>query len=554
MRIRLKLLLIVLPLVVTPLLLVSLAAVLAARNGITQVATSFLQFKAEELRNYAETQWKLLQDNNLADDPAFVAVSKMAVESFARSLIRSDSELILALESGQGLAFCTSEVEPTPAELARLAELAATRKTGWQQVRIGGTERVGQGLLFEPFEWYLLVSERREAFYQAVNQIVVQSGLILVVTLAAAMILLFVFIRYITRPLGNVVGAMKEIISTSDLSRRVDLAFKDEIGELGHTFNIMTGELQKAYNQIKSYAFSAVVAQKKEQKIRQIFQKYVPAEVIDQYFANPESMLVGDNRVLAVMFSDIRGFTSIAEGLHPEQIVESLNAYFELMVDIIVAHKGTPDKFIGDAIMAFFGAPVKHPDDAEQAVQAGFEMLAALKAFNVRQIQWNRPSFSIGIGLNYGVVTVGNIGHREKKMDYTVIGDMVNLASRLEGLTKTYHVPFLVSESVYRKIGKTLPCRQVDRVVVRGKKESVNIYQPRNELSPQESKGWELYGNGISLYYQREFQRAAQAFKSAQACLPDDTVTKMFIMRCDLYAGQPPAADWTGAVTIAAEE
>jgi class 3 adenylate cyclase/HAMP domain-containing protein len=554
MRIRLKLLLIVLPLVVTPLLLVSLAAVLAARNGITQVATSFLQFKAEELRNYAETQWKLLQDNNLADDPAFVAVSKMAVESFARSLIRSDSELILALESGQGLAFCTSEVEPTPAELARLAELAATRKTGWQQVRIGGTERVGQGLLFEPFEWYLLVSERREAFYQAVNQIVVQSGLILVVTLAAAMILLFVFIRYITRPLGNVVGAMKEIISTSDLSRRVDLAFKDEIGELGHTFNIMTGELQKAYNQIKSYAFSAVVAQKKEQKIRQIFQKYVPAEVIDQYFANPESMLVGDNRVLAVMFSDIRGFTSIAEGLHPEQIVESLNAYFELMVDIIVAHKGTPDKFIGDAIMAFFGAPVKHPDDAEQAVQAGFEMLAALKAFNVRQIQWNRPSFSIGIGLNYGVVTVGNIGHREKKMDYTVIGDMVNLASRLEGLTKTYHVPFLVSESVYRKIGKTLPCRQVDRVVVRGKKESVNIYQPRNELSPQESKGWELYGNGISLYYQREFQRAAQAFKSAQAYLPDDTVTKMFIMRCDLYAGQPPAADWTGAVTIAAEE
>ena len=355
MRIRLKLLLIVLPLLIAPLLLVSLAAVLAARNGITRIATDFLLFKAEELRNYAETQWKLLEDNELADDPAFLAVSKTAVQSFARSLVRSESELILALEGGRSLAFQTAEVQPRSEELAALAALAAARKTGWQQVRIGGEERVGQALLFEPFDWYLLVSERREVFYQAVNQIVFQSGLILAAALVLAIVLLFVFIRYITRPLANVVGAMKQIISTSDLSRRVELVFKDEIGELGHTFNIMTGELQKAYNQIKSYAFRAVVAQKKEQKLRQIFQKYVPAEVIDQYFANPESMLVGDNRVLAVMFSDIRDFTGISEGLQPEQIVESLNAYFEMMVDIIVAHKGIVDKYMGDAIMAFFG-------------------------------------------------------------------------------------------------------------------------------------------------------------------------------------------------------
>jgi adenylate cyclase len=553
MRIRLKLLLIVLPLVITPLLLVSLAAMLAARNGITQVAANFLLFKAEELRNYAETQWRLLEDNDLADDPAFVAVSKTAVESFARSLVRSDSELILALDSDRRLAFRTAEVEPSAGELSRLAELAAARKTGWQQVRIGGEDRVGQALLFEPFGWYLLVSERRETFYQAVNQIVFQSGAILLVTLAVAMVLLFVFIRYITRPLGHVVGAMREIISTSDLSRRVDLAFKDEIGELGHTFNIMTGELQKAYNQIKSYAISAVIAQKKEAKIRQIFQKYVPAEVIDQYFAHPESMLVGDNRVLAVMFSDIRGFTTISEGLHPERIVESLNAYFELMVDIILARKGIVDKFIGDAIMAFFGAPVKHPDDAEQAVLAGLEMLAALDGFNSRQIQFGRPAFSIGIGLNYGVVTVGNIGHREKKMDYTVIGDMVNLASRLEDLTKTYHAPFLISESVYRKVEKKLPCRHVDRVVVRGKKGAVTIYQPKKELDPQESKGWELYGKAVQLYYNREFERAARVFSSVLEHLPADPLTKIFLTRCKQYASRPPAADWTGAITIAAE-
>jgi adenylate cyclase len=553
MRIRLKLILIVLPLVITPLLLVSLAAMLAARNGITRVATNFLLFKAEELRNYAETQWKLLEDNDLAGSPEFVAVSKTAVQSFARSLLRSDTELILAVEGGKRIAMRTAEIEFTQTEQDRLVALAGARKTGWQQIRLGGVDRVGQALLFEPFDWYLLVSERREAFYQAVNQIFFQSGFILLFALAVSLALLFVFIRYITQPLGQVVGAMKEIISTSDLSRRVDLAFKDEIGELGHAFNIMTGELQKTYNQIKSYAFSTAVAQRSEQKIRNIFQKYVPAEVIEEFFTNPESMLVGDSRVVAVMFSDIRGFTSIAEGLKPWEIIESLNAYFVLMVDIIFARKGIVDKYIGDAIMAFFGAPVKHPDDAQQAVQAGLEMLETLETFNARQVQRGQPSFSIGIGLNYGVVTVGNIGHHEKKMDYTVMGDMVNLASRLEGLTKTYRIPFLISESVYRKVEKEVPCRQVDWVVVRGKKDATRVYQPKKTLDPQEVKGWELYNSAVQLYYKKEFEEAAREFNATLEYLPGDPATQMFLLRCKLYTSHPPDADWTGVVTIAAE-
>jgi adenylate cyclase len=553
MRIRLKLILTVLPLVITPLLLVSLAAMLAARNGITRVATNFLLFKAEGLRNYAETQWKLLEDNELAGNPEFVAVSKTAVQSFARSLLRSDSELILAVEDGKRIAMSTAEIEFTQGEQDRLVELAAARKTGWQQIRIGGVDRVGQALLFEPFNWYLLVSERREAFYQAVNQIFFQSGFILLFALAVALALLFVFIRYITQPLGQVVGAMKEIISTNDLSRRVDLAFKDEIGELGHTFNLMTGELQKAYNQIKSYAFSTAVAQKREKKIRNIFQKYVPADVIEEFFTHPESMLLGDSKVVAVMFSDIRGFTSIAEGLKPWEILESLNAYFVIMVDIIFARQGIVDKFIGDAIMAFFGAPAKHPDDAQQAVRAGLEMLEALDTFNSRQAQLGRPTFSIGIGLNYGVVTVGNIGHHEKKMDYTVMGDMVNLASRLEGLTKTYRIPFLISESVCRKVEKEVPCRQVDWVVVRGKKDATRVYQPKRALNPQEVKAWELYNNAIQLYYKKEFEKATREFNAVLEYVPGDPAAQMFLLRCELYTSHPPDADWTGVVTIAAE-
>jgi adenylate cyclase len=549
MRIRSKLVLVVLPLIITPLLLVSLAASLAARNGITRVATEFLQFKADELANYAQSQWKLLSDNGLEDDPEFVAAAKSAVESFARSLVRSDSELILAVEAGGRVALKTAEVTLAAEEQAALAELAAAGRTGWLQVRLGGTRRVGQSLRFEPFGWYLLVTEQQRSFYEPVNQISYQSALILVFSVAAALALLVVFIRVITHPMRQVVEAMKQIITAGDLGRRVELEYNDEVGELGHTFNLMTGELEKAYNQIKSYAFRAAVAQRKEQKIRQIFQKYVPADVIDQFFSNPESMLVGDKRQLAVMFTDIRGFTTIAEKMPPEEIVESLNAYFGPMVDVVQAHGGIVDKYIGDAIMAFFGAPVKHDNDALQAVNCGFGMLEALAAFNARQTQRGRPSFSVGIGINFGEVTVGNIGS-EKKMDYTVIGDMVNLASRLEGLTKVYRVPFLVSESVYRLVASRVHCRLADRVVVKGKTESTAVYVPSRKLSAQDAKGWKLYSAGVERYYQRAFAEAVHLLSGAQVELPDDTLTQTFLARARLLEKEPPGPEWTGTTII----
>ena len=549
MRIRAKFILIVLPLIIAPLLLFGLTASLAARNGITHVAAGFLKFKTEELKNYAATQWNLLVENSLTGQADYVAVSKSAVASFASSLIRSDTELIIAVNPAGELTLQTGELELTDAELARLAELAAAKTEGWQQLSLGGVPRVAETAVFQPFGWYFLVTESQESFYRAVNQIFLQSGLILVLTLVIALILLYVFTRYLTRPLGSVVGAMKEIISSNDLSKRVELLYKDETGELGHTFNLMTGELERAYNQVKSYAFKAVFAQRREQKIRNIFQKYVPAEVIDQYFSHPESMLKGDSRVLAVLFSDIRGFTRIAESLPPAEIVESLNTYFGLMVDIILKRKGIVDKYIGDAIMAFYGAPVRHEDDVLQAVYSGLEMLAVLKEFNRRQGGLNRPMFRIGIGLNYGLMTIGNIG-ADKKMDYTVIGDMVNLAARLESLTKIYDVPFIVSESVRKKIGDTLPCRLIDRVAVTGKSESVRIYHPRQKLSSAEAKGWKIHHAGTRLYYRREFAQAAKYFRYAGKYLPDDPILRIYEARCSRFQKSPPPADWQGIETI----
>ena len=545
MRIRAKFVLIVVPLIITPLLLVGFAASLAARNGITRIATEFLEFKSEELRNYATTQWNLLVENQLDTRPEYVEVSKTAVASFARSLIRSDSELILALDEQGQIAMSTTPVELLEQESSALTDLVRGDAEGWTQLRLGGTVRVAQIARFRPFGWTFLVTEHRDAFYQAVNQIYFQSGFILIVALVVTLLLLYVFVRYLTQPLNNVVTAMREIIGASDLTKRVELQYKDEIGDLGHTFNLMTGQLEKAYNQIKSYAFKSVIAQKREQKIRNIFQKYVPVDVIDQFMERPESMLVGDSRILAVLFSDIRGFTRISESMAPEQIVESLNTYFTEMVDIVLKRNGIVDKYIGDAIMAFFGAPVKHDDDVSQAVHTGFDMLETLEVFNSRQDRRKRPQFRIGIGLNYGVVTIGNIGS-EKKMDYTVIGDMVNLASRLEELTKIYDVPFLVSESVYAKVKKEMPCRLIDKVMVKGKTQGTRIFYPKRQIGKAEAKGWKIHNMGANLYYKREFEKAFKYFIYAREFLENDPILPIFLNRCKNYIKTPPPAEWEG--------
>jgi class 3 adenylate cyclase/HAMP domain-containing protein len=351
--------------------------------------------------------------------------------------------------------------------------------------------------------------------------------------------------RYLTRPVETLVRAMQNIIQSNNLAEQVPVYYRDEIGELSHTFNLMLGELSGAYEQIKRYAFDAVVAQKREMKIRNVFQLYVPKDVIEQVFINPEKMLVGNNRNVSILFSDIRSFTTISERMAPDELVNSLNRYFSIMVDIIMARNGVVDKYIGDAIMAMFGAPVSYENDALSSVTAGLEMIGALEEFNRTQAKLGEPEFRIGVGINYGIVTVGNIGC-EKKMNYTVIGDTVNLASRLEGLTKLYREPILFAESVYEAVSAVIPCRMVDRVAVKGKTQGVPIYTARRELTDEEKVAWKYYKEGTELYYRRQFGAAAELFRKTLMLLPGDPGSLRYLERCRIYQSSPPPANWDG--------
>ncbi len=549
MNIRSKIILITLPLIITPLILTLIVAGLSARNGITVVATEFLTFKTEVLNNYIENQWELLVSNDMDKNEEFVEISKSAVEGFAKSLIKNDSEHIFAVDNSGNLVMQSSELVLQEKDKEFFKQLIKTKSNGWQDISINSLELIAETSSFEPFNWFILVAVEKDTFYGSITQLFIRTGIIFIVSLIIAIILLIGFSSYLTKPLENIVEAIKNIITTNDLSTKVTLQYKDETGKLGHFFNIMTGELEKAYTQMKRYALQAVVSEHKEKKIRNIFQKYVPKDVIDKFFTDPESMLVGENRVLSILFSDIRGFTTISEGMEPDVLVESLNKYFESMVDVITEHNGIVDKYIGDAIMAFFGAPVHHEDDALQSVLAGLDMIDKLEDFNTWQKKQGREEFKIGIGINYGVVTIGNIGS-EKKMDYTIIGDSVNLASRMEGLTKLYKEPILISESLYKKVSKDLPCRMVDRVIVQGKTMGVKVYSVCRKLTSAKKEAWEAHEAGIEYYYQKDFRTAMTFFQIAHKLLPEDHSSKLFLDRCDKYILNPPDKNWTGDTVL----
>jgi class 3 adenylate cyclase/HAMP domain-containing protein len=555
-KIRSKIILVVLPLIIVTLILAETASYFNAINGVNRVARQFLGFKAVQLENYAANQWELLAENGYAGRPDMQAAVQNAVEIYAKSISLSDTELIFAVNGTGEVVMSSSPLSVEEAERGPLLDRLEGEREGITTVRIGGEDRVIRAFYFSPFQWYIVISELESVFYQDAYRIAWQTLMVLAAAILVPIVLLLLFTARLTGPLGRVVAAMQGIIAGGDLSGRVAVEYRDETGKLAYTFNLMIAALERAYGQIKGHAFQAVLAGKKEQRIRQIFQKYVPRDLIDQFFASPESMLVGENRSLAILFSDIRSFTTISESLAPDEMVQSLNRYFSGQVDIIMNRQGIVDKYMGDAIMAFWGAPVKHEDDAIQAVMAGLDMLDALRAFNEGQKRAGKPEFRIGIGINFGTVTVGNIGS-ERKMDYTVIGDPVNLASRLEGLTKIYREEILISEAVYGELrraglleasaqGTSLPCRFLDTVAVKGKKRGVKIYTIRRSLSPAETKAWALHNQGMELYYRRAFTEAGMKFQEMLSLLPRDLAATAMLQRCNRYAKTPPAPDWDG--------
>ncbi len=289
-----------------------------------------------------------------------------------------------------------------------------------------------------------------------------------------------------------------------------------------------------------------------ERNVRKAFGRFVPEQIIDELVNEAENQKrigIGEKRDVAILFSDIRSFTSISECNRPETIVAFLNRYFTIMCTIIKKHGGTVDKFIGDAIMALFGAPVSYEDNARRAVAAACEMREALATVPLEDLVLPPGmTFSTGIGVHYGDVIVGSIGSDEKT-DYSVIGDSVNLASRLEGLTKTYGAKILISEATKDDIkGADFVFRHLDDVKVKGKAQAVPIYAVDKAIDDFSPEYRDAYEKGFSLYKQGVFNLAREYFAQAVAEAENDKAARLMLDRCDEFIKNPPAI-WDGAIT-----
>ena len=302
---------------------------------------------------------------------------------------------------------------------------------------------------------------------------------------------------------------------------------------------------------INGYGVLSFVEGKERRKMRRMLSKYVSPTVLSEVMDKATSVLtpeVGAEEELTIFFSDIRQFTQFSESVKPEAVVLILNHYLTEMVDIIFTAKGTLDKFIGDAIMAFWGAPVPTSTHGYDAVMAALDMCKKKQLINQYFTEQGWPEIDFGIGIHTGPVILGNIGSMQH-LDYTIIGDNVNLASRIEGLTKFYGVSILITQPTYDRLKDRLLARVVDNVQVKGKTSAIKIYEPYGLYDECDPSLHELIKEtelGFDYYLARDWQSAKEAYQKILQRFPDDSVAQLMIERMDDYINHPPNDDWDG--------
>ena len=286
-----------------------------------------------------------------------------------------------------------------------------------------------------------------------------------------------------------------------------------------------------------------------EKRMKSTMSRYMDPSIADRLVASGTEALGGQSVPATVLFSDIRSFTTITEQLGAQGTVALLNEYFTLMVDCIQREEGMLDKFIGDAIMAAFGIPVAHQDDADRAVRASIAMMRELKAWNAQRSAEGRKPVDIGIGLNTDMVVSGNIGSK-KRMDYTIIGDGVNLASRLESACKQYGTHILISEFTYKHLRGTYRTREIDLVVVKGKTQPVAIHEVLDyhteDTYPQLIDALGYFRDGLAKYRAGRWNDAQALFSQVLSLNPADKSAKLYVERCHYLAENPPDGEWNG--------
>ena len=320
---------------------------------------------------------------------------------------------------------------------------------------------------------------------------------------------------------------------------------------------VLTPTLALISSSFTALTYDYLLERLEKRRVRRTLERYVSRDVVKELLDNPQTFfntLGGVRKPVTVLFSDVRGFTTLTESADSHALVKQLNEYFQEMVAHVFAHQGSLDKFIGDAVMAVWGSIVSQgpQPDALNAVATALAMKRSLKKLNEDWKARGMLELAFGIGINHGEVIVGNLGSSEK-MELTVIGDPVNLASRLEGLTKEYHLDLLLGETVAPLVSGTYILRTVDYVQVKGKTKPVAVFTVMGEKAAQTDSlpVWlARYEEGIRRYRKRAFAEAAAAFQESLRQQPDDYLNSMYLKRCQSLIENPPGDSWDGVFVM----
>lgn len=339
-------------------------------------------------------------------------------------------------------------------------------------------------------------------------------------------------------------------IPWNEASERTPKIPKTQVKEIERSINLTVNPLTNPEGGVRG---GLVVLEdiSREKRMKTTMYRYMTPGVAERVMAlGEDALMVGERKEVTILFSDIRGYTTLTENLEASQVVSLLNNYFETMVEAVFNCDGTLDKFIGDALMAVFGAPLPLKEHAWKAVESALDMRRRLREFNRRQKQ---HKIRIGIGISSGEVVSGNIGS-QKRMDYTVIGDGVNLSARLESVTKEYKCDIILSEFTYELCGDRIWVRELDKIRVKGKNKPVSIYEligdRQTALEAKKENFLKLYHAGREAYVDRNFTKAIGLFQSAGMIYPEDRAVEIHIERAQDYLENPPPDDWDGVHTM----
>jgi adenylate cyclase len=329
---------------------------------------------------------------------------------------------------------------------------------------------------------------------------------------------------------------------------------QEQVRELERSINLTVNPLTNPEGTVRG---GLVVLEdiSQEKRMKATMYRYMTPGVAERVMAlGEDSLMVGERKEVTILFSDIRGYTSLTEKMEAAEVVSLLNNYFETMVEAVFNYEGTLDKFIGDALMAVFGAPLPLTENhAWMAVQSALDMRRRLAEFNQNRRIKSQPQIRIGIGISSGEVVSGNIGS-QKRMDYTVIGDGVDISSRLEGVTKEYGCDIILSEYTYGLCREHIVVRELDRIRVKGKTKPISIYEligdRHHPLNDQTHEFLSLYEQGRSAYTDMNFQQAIRYFEKAQRLQQDDRAIAVHLERANAYLLSPPPTAWDGVHTM----